>query len=132
MASFSEFAGNYLKGTDLEGREWLVTIERIVEEEVGDDGKPKLVAHFVGRRKRLPLNRGHIAVLSQAFGDNPDNCRGAQVVLFPEQTRTPSGQPAIGVRIKLPHLQSQAAAPPAQQAYAPPPPVVDPNDGIPF
>ena len=32
MASFSEFAGNYLKGTDLQGREWLVTIERIVEE----------------------------------------------------------------------------------------------------
>ena len=49
MALFSEFAGNYLKGTDLEGREWPVTIERIVEEEVGDDEKPKLVAHFVGR-----------------------------------------------------------------------------------
>ena len=91
MASFSEFAGNYLKGTDLQGREWPVTIERIVEEEVGDDEKPRLVAHFKDRRKTLPLNKGHIAVLSQAFGDNPDNCRGANIIIFPEATRTPQG-----------------------------------------
>ena len=70
----------------------------------------KLVAHFMDRRKTLPLNKGHIAVLQQAFGDNPDNCRGANIILFPEATRTPQGLPAIGVRIKLPQIQ----APPQQ------------------
>jgi hypothetical protein len=116
MTSFSEYAGHYLKGQDLQGREWLVVIEKIPEEDVGDNDK-KLVAYFVGRKKTLPLNKGHIAVLSAAFGDDPNNCRGAQVILYPEPTRTPQGLPAIGVRIKLPPL----AAPQPQPQYAPPP-----------
>ena len=119
MVNFSDYAGSFLKGTDLQGREHLVTIEKIVEEEVGDSDK--LVAHFVGRRKTLPLNKGHIAVLSQAFGEDPANCIGRQVILYPEATRTPQGAAAVGVRLKLPQ-QSQAAAPPPQQTYAPPPP----------
>ena len=77
-------------------------------------------------------------MLSQAFGENPANCSGRQVILYPGATRTPQGAAAVGVRIKLPQLQSQAAAPPPQQAYAPPPqsppppPAADPEDEIPF
>jgi hypothetical protein len=51
MATFSDCAGDNLKGSDLQGREWLVTIAKIVEEDIGDNDK--LVAHFVGRGLRM-------------------------------------------------------------------------------
>jgi len=128
--NFNDYAGSFLKGTDLQGREHLVTIGKIGEEEVGDS--IKLVTHFVGRRKTLPLNRGHVAVLSQAFGEDTANCIGKRVILYPEATRTPQGAAAIGVRIK-PELQSQAAAyPPPPPPQSPPPSDVDPEDEMSF
>ena len=117
-----------IEGSDLQGREWPVAIDKIVEEDVGDSDK--LVAHFVGRRKTLPLNKGHIAILSQAFGENPANCSGRQVILYPRPPAPRRARRRSACRIKLPQLQSQAAPPPPQPQ--PPPPAMDPEDEIPF
>ena len=37
MPKFSDYDGNYLKGSDLQGREWPVTIDKIADEVVSDD-----------------------------------------------------------------------------------------------
>ena len=105
MVTFSDYAGNYLKGVDLQGREWLVAIDKIVEEDVGDSDK--LVAHFAGRRKSLPLNKGHIAILSQAFGEDPANCQWPAGDPLSGEHPNPQGAAAIGVRIKLPAATGQ-------------------------
>ena len=130
MVSFSDYAGNYLKGTDLQGREWLVTIDKIVEEDVGDSDK--LVAHFVGRRKTLPLNQG------------PHRRPVAGLRREPGELQRPAGDPLSRAH---PHPagragdrrpdQAAAAAEPGGGTSVPAglcgsPPAVDPEDEIPF
>ena len=109
---FSDYAGNYLKGGDLQGREWLVTIEQDRRGARRRD-REKLVAHFVGRRKTLPLNQGHIAVLAAGFGDDPAIAAARSVILYPEATRTPPGSRQSASD------QAATAAAPAHRSAAP-------------
>ena len=55
MVKLSSYrGGGLLKASDLGRKEWLVQIESITEEDVGEERK--LVARFEGRTKGLCLN----------------------------------------------------------------------------
>jgi hypothetical protein len=92
--------GSLLKCADLEGREHLVQIESIAEEDVGDERK--LVARFVGKTKGLVLNDTNLETLEAAFGPDSEDAIGGQMVLYVDPDVRFGGQRVGGIRMKLP------------------------------
>ena len=61
-------SGQYLKASDLIGREAVVRLSHMTEEQMpeqdGKAGEMKYVAYFVGKQKGVVLNKTNIGVLS--------------------------------------------------------------------
>ena len=122
------FPSNYLRATDLQGRNIKVTIDRIEMEEIGDDRKP--ILYFIGKEKGVVLNKTNANNIAAAYGDNTDDWQGAEVVLY-EAMVDFQGKTVAAIRIRIPPrkpVREQNAAPPRQEA----PPPADPDDSIPF
>lgn len=81
----------YLFAHDLAGREVVLTIASIgVEVLTGSGGKTarKPVASFVGKTKRLALNRTNCKTLVQLTGSkNTDDWAGVSIVVYPTTTQ---------------------------------------------
>lgn len=127
MASYKTAFGSYIKAEDLQGRAVMVTIESVVLEDLGKDGKSekKLVARFHGKDKSLILNRTNADALAYAFNtENYDHWRGP-VILYPDTTMY-GGKRVACVRVK----PADKGAPQTEPAPAPAEPVT--SDDIPF
>jgi hypothetical protein len=92
--------GSLLKCADLGRKEWLLQIESIAEEDVGDERK--LVARFRGKTKGLVLNDTNLEALEAAFGPDSDDAIDGQIVAYVDPDVRYGGQRVGGVRIKLP------------------------------
>lgn len=90
---------NFLKGTDLVGREHEATIEGV--ELVNFDNGPKLVVSFVGKPKKLTLNKTNAGFLQSALGDETEKWAGQQVMLFTQPVMY-QGTLHNGIRVRLP------------------------------
>ncbi|HKP75325.1 MAG TPA: hypothetical protein VJT67_07255 [Longimicrobiaceae bacterium] len=112
--------GNYLKAADLGGRRVTVTFEEITLEEMKGEGGKKLVVSFVGKDKKLILNRTNADTITDILGtDETEDWIGKSIVLFPSKTSY-QGKRVDCIRVDA---VRRAAAP--QQRQAPPPPPVD-------
>jgi arabinogalactan endo-1,4-beta-galactosidase len=125
------FPSNYLRATDLQGRNIKVTIDRIEMEEIGDDRKP--ILYFVGKEKGVVLNKTNANNIAAAYGDNTDDWQGAEVVLY-EAMVDFQGKTVAAIRIRIPPRTPvrQRSTPEQETPPAAPPPSRDPDDDIPF
>jgi hypothetical protein len=98
------FPSQYLRCSDLGGKERSVTIDRVEAEIFENDGKKqqKPVIHFKENGvKPLVSNKTNMTRISKIHGDETDDWPGKRVVLAPELVDF-KGKATEAVRIKRP------------------------------
>lgn len=99
------FPSKYLKAADLEDGELMMTIDRVVVEEIGrgTDRSEKLVIGFLETEKLLILNKTNTMTISRLHGPDTDDWEGKQISLYATEV-TFEGQlvEAIRVRSRMP------------------------------
>jgi len=101
MKISSMYSGSkYLKAADLNGGDKFVTVDRVVEEEVGLEKDRKPVVYFNGLQKGLVLNKTNADRLAHKLGDETSAWRGATVELYSELVSY-QGQKMEGVRVRV-------------------------------
>jgi len=128
------FPSKYLKVSDLDGHEPIVTIERVEWEPVGRDREMKAVVYFAGKKKAIVLNKTMATKLTEITGSSMTEAWiGHKVQLFAAEANY-GGDTYDVVRIKAVKKPTSGSA--AQAAAkkpngtpkpkpAPPPPVSD-------
>lgn len=122
------FQAKYLKGSDLDGRTVIVTIERMAVEEV-EDGKTRPILYFVGKDKGMVMNPTNWDLMELYTGQEESNSWiGATILIWHDPTVMYKGKRTGGMRIKglAPGQQHEQPPPPSE----PPPPIA--GDDIPF
>jgi len=119
MRAAAVFPGKYVNANDLQGRDVIVTIDKIVMQPVGDD-ETKPVCYFVGRTKGLILNRTNWSTLEEITGfDDSDQWPGTRILLKTVKVEF-QGKRVPGIRLDAAPQASQAPAPrPSAAAPAP-------------
>jgi len=109
MGSYKDkFPSKWLRAADLD-KPRLLTIQKITEEEVGDDMKP--VAYFQGEDKGLGLNLTNCRSIEEITGsDDVDVWEGATIVVFKTQTDY-QGKRVDCIRIRAPKPGAQIPEP---------------------
>ena len=130
MPTASElFPSRYLKAVDLQGRQVTVTIDKVVQEDFGDDGE-KPCAYFVGKDKGLVLNVTNFTAIAEISGkDNSDDWHGVRITLFSTKVQY-KGKTSDGIRVMAPAMERTV-----KQAPKPAEPVAtegDTEEVVPF
>lgn len=130
------FPSNYIKASDLQGREVIVTIDRVDFEPVGREKEMKAVVYFMNKTKGIVLNKTNAKKIIEISGSAiTEEWRGTQIKLYPTETEY-AGETVDCIRVKpvgKPALHMTKQAP-----VAPPPPVQEDHstpvelDDIPF
>lgn len=74
------FPSDYLKATDLQGREVSVIINQVQMETIGSDHKP--VLYFMGKQKGIVLNKTNSMNIASAYGPETEAWTGKPLILF--------------------------------------------------
>ena len=90
------YASPWLNAADLQGRTVTVTVAGAVEEEIRQRDNttlPRIVLAFIGKQKRMILNKTQATALAGALGDEAADWRGAKITLSTGRAR--NGLPTI-------------------------------------
>ena len=88
-----------LKAEDLQGHEVKVSIE---SNEVAEfDNGNRLVLKFKGKEKGLVLNKTNAMKIADAYGDDPDNWAGKEIIIYPDKTDY-QGKMVDCLRVRIP------------------------------
>lgn len=90
----------YLNGNDIGAAIYKLTIKSVMMEKMENDGAMKPVMYFTNAEKGLVVNATNWDNMALVFDDESENWIGKEIEMFTEATRTPSGQPTRGVRIR--------------------------------
>ena len=130
MANINDaFPSQYLKASDLQGQQPIVTIDRVEFEAVGRQKEMKPVVYFIGKEKGVVLNKTNAKTISNLVGSfETDEWHGFRVRLYSANVEF-QGETVESIRVK--------AAPPngngASTVVAPAPEKVTIDaDSIPF
>src|SRR5271166_2605021 len=93
------FPSNYLKASDLQGRNVLVVIDRVAMEKLGDDDK--YILYFQGKQKGVVLNKTNGTNIALAYGEDTEDWIGKEVVLYPAMVDF-QGRSVSAIRIRQP------------------------------
>jgi hypothetical protein len=107
------FHSRFLKVDDLKGRKLALTIDKFVEEEVGQgaDKKDKPVIYFRETTKGLVLNRINADTIAEIVGtDDEQSWAGHRIILIPSKTEFQSKRVPC-IRIEEPGAAALPAAP---------------------
>ena len=109
------FPSKYLSSADLDGREPVVTIDRVVSENIGDD--LKLVVYFAGKDKGVVLNKTNANAIADITGeDDTDAWKGHKIKLITVKVEFQGKRvPAIRIEEAAPK-STRKAAPPVREA----------------
>lgn len=99
MKISDEFPSQFLKASDLKGREVRLTMDRVEREKIGQD--MKLVLYFKGSDRGLALNKTNAFTISDAYGEDTDDWRDQPVILFSIKTEY-QGKVVDGLRCRVP------------------------------
>lgn len=114
------FPSNYLKASDLKGRQVIVTIDRVEMEQVGRDKELKPVLYFTGKDKGIVLNKTNANKIMQLTSSPvTEEWVGFPIVIYPTETSF-QGEQVECIRVK--------AAPANTPRRTPPPPPPPPDD----
>ena len=109
MRMSDAYPSRFLSAADIT-QPTLATITYVEMEAIGQEGNLKPVLHLDEFDKSLVLNKTNFRTLAGAFGDETDNWRGRQIVLFTEMVPF-KGQLTKSIRVRLPKSKQQEAAP---------------------
>src|SRR3990167_8394893 len=94
------FPSNYLKASDLQGREVVVTIDKVTFEAVGREKEMKAVLYLQGKQKGIVLNKTNAKKIIEISGSAiTEEWSGVQVKLYPTETEF-AGETVDCIRIK--------------------------------
>jgi hypothetical protein len=99
------FPSKYVKAADLQGRPFIVTISRLILEDMGHGAEKerKPVLYFENASKGLVLNRTNAMIIAALYGDETDQWRGQRITIYPTKVRAFGAmQDAIRVRDQVP------------------------------
>lgn len=103
----------FMKASDLNGEDQIVTIKDVDFAEVGQDKQKKPVIFFKGIPKGMVLNKTNIQALEMATGESDtDDWAGKRVTLYEGETTDPSGKlvPCLRIKSKAPKDAKPAEA----------------------
>jgi len=109
MKISEEFPSQYLKASDLGGREIRVTMGRVDREKIGTD--LKLVLYFKGKEKGLVLNKTNANTIGDGYGDDTDEWFDQPIILFSVKTDY-QGKVVDAIRCRVPTAKDNRQAPP--------------------
>lgn len=112
MRISSAFPSDYLKASDLNGRQVTVTMAKVTVEKIGKDSKP--VLYFQGKQKGMVLNKTNANAIAANYGEDTDQWAGCTITLF-ETMVDFQGKSVPAIRVRVVPQQRQAPAP-RQQA----------------
>lgn len=127
------FPSKFLKAHELQGREPIVTIDRVEFEQVGQKRETVPVLYFVGKEKGIKLNKTMANKVIEISGSAlTEEWAGVKVKLYAAEAMF-AGDTYDVVRIKSPNgtsrMQRMTPAPPPPPA--PKPPALSPPDELP-
>ena len=94
------FPSDYIRSSDLNGREVRVVIKKVKIEEVGREKEERPVIYFEGKEKGMVLNKTNANAIATAFGDDTDDWTGGEVILYVAMTEY-QGKSIEGLRVKI-------------------------------
>lgn len=113
-----QFPSKFLKATDLNGSEPVVTIKDCIIETIGEDKRP--VLYFAGKEKGVVLNKTNATNISDAYGPDTDEWTGKKVVLFTSWVDF-QGKSVESIRIRPAKSGEGAKRPAVAPAFDEPP-----------
>ena len=99
MKISAAFPSKYLKAADLQGKQVTATISYVTMETIGDEERP--ILYFNGKEKGLVLNKTNANTIANTFGDDTEDWRGAEIVLF-ETAVDFQGKSMPAIRCRVP------------------------------
>lgn len=122
------FPSNYLKASDLQGQQPIVTIDRVAFEAVGREKEMKPVLYFVGKDKGIVLNKTNAKNVAGIVGSfETDDWAGARIKLYATHVEF-QGETVEAIRVKA----APANGTPVRVQPPPPSPADINDDDIPF
>lgn len=118
---------------DLEGRDVVVTIDRVIPGEiVGNGGRKdkKPILHFIGAKKTMIVNRTNGKTIATLYGPKVEEWKGKRITLYSAMTRALDGSgdvECIRVRPKIPSKPSKEAFTETNEPQPPPAPEFTPE-----
>lgn len=102
---------DFLFAFDLQGKEAVVTIDRVIAGEIsGEQGRKtkKPIATFVGKKKKLALNATNCKTIAALYGNDTAAWSGKSITLYPTTT-TFGGTTVECIRVR-PSVPRQAGS----------------------
>ena len=131
MANINDaFPSNYLKASDLQNQQPVVTIDRVAFEPVGRDKEMKPILYFSGKEKGMVLNKTNAKNIAGIVGSFETNdWAGARIKLYSAHVEF-QGDTVEAIRVKAAPANGNGGARPV----APPPQTMADitDDDIPF
>lgn len=116
------FPSKYLKANDLQGRDVVVTMDRVEFEPVGNKREMKAVLYFQGKDKGLVLNKTNANKITEITGSAlTEEWRGHRIRIYPTETSF-QGDMVDCIRVKPANGTAMRMTKPA-----PPPPQPEPD-----
>ena len=102
MKTSQAFPSDYLKASDLNGKEVKVRIESVelVDMGQGRDKESKLLIKFAGKQKGLVCNKTNAGTIEKLYGDETNNWIGKEITLAPREVEF-QGEMVWAIRVSL-------------------------------
>jgi hypothetical protein len=110
---YTSKGGKYLKGVDIAGQEWEVTISDANPEEGFKPGDPARIAlSFHEIEQKLTLNKGNYLMVKENTGSSDTEAWiGKKLVLYGTRDQNPQGEIVDVVRVRPPERQVKRVVP---------------------
>jgi hypothetical protein len=108
---YSNKGGKFLKGADIAGLEWEVTIKDAFEDK-DFNGHPAIAITFHEIEQQLTLNKGNYLMVKENMGSSDtDKWIDKKIVLYGTRDLNPKGEMVDCVRIRPPERQVKRVVP---------------------
>ena len=108
------FPSQYLKASDIQGRNVTIKMGRVEEEKIGNN--KKMVLYFQGKDRGVVLNKTNANNIASIYGDETDGWYGQEIVLY-EAMVDYQGKSVPAIRMRAPQRKA-APAPRREMADA--------------
>jgi hypothetical protein len=72
----------YLTASNLQRKEYTLTMSHVTTEPIGKDRELRPVLHFQGNCKPLVLTQSNARIIASLYGDDPRQYAGKRITLF--------------------------------------------------
>ena len=105
MKILDAFPSKFVKASDLQGREQVVTIREVRLENIRGGKKPTL--YFDGKKKGMILNKTNATAIAAMYGGETDAWVGKALTLYPTMVEFQGGM-VESIRVKGPRVRQVA------------------------